>query len=165
MKKLALLSILVPVPIVVGLVLDIVGTNTDNLQLAKVGIDIMSFGTPLVMLVLVVAGIVMFMTGTLSSDGKDKNKGGKELISDNQSETPTKNMTADEEEKRKIEEINSSYGYENYVKNAEYQIEHSAKNYRASSRNEKILGFLLLGFLVTNFALIFVFGYLDILLG
>lgn len=165
MKKLALLSILVPVPIVVGLVLDIVGTNTGNLQLAKVGIDIMSFGTPLVMLVVVVIGIVMFMRGSLSSDGNDGNKGGKELTSDNSTENPAEKMTADEEERRKIEDINSSYGYENYVKNTQYQLEHRAKNYREATRNEKIIGFLLLGFLVINFGLIFVFGYLDIIIG
>ena len=149
------LCLIVPIPFIVGLILDFVGYRTGNIALAQAGIKIMTFGSPLVMFAAVVISLVMIITGRWSLSD-DKKSDGPEADG---------NASAAETESSKIEDINNSYGYESQMKTAQFQAEHTANNYRQADRSEKIKGWLLFGFLMTDFALILVFGLLGIMVG
>ncbi|MDE6790207.1 MAG: hypothetical protein K2J61_00640, partial [Clostridia bacterium] len=145
MKKLTKLSFLVPVPFLVGLALRITGTYTDNQGLARVGTGIMIYGTPIIMFILVVIGIIMMTTGKLSDKKSDVTFG---ESAEESSEEGQKS-----EEEKALEDINSSYGYESKMKLAEYQMDHVANAYANSSKGNRIKGWLFFGFLMTDFAL------------
>ena len=151
MKKLKFLCLLVPVPFIVGLALDIIGSRIGNVTLAKVGIGIMSYGTPILMFFLVVLGLVMLISGRWSLDDEKKKT--------------VDSGSAAESESRKIEDINTSYGYDSQMKNAQFQTEHVANNYKNASRGDKIKGWLFFGFLMTDFFLIMVFAFIGIYIG
>ncbi|MDE7163656.1 MAG: hypothetical protein K2O44_06265 [Clostridia bacterium] len=157
MKKLTKLSFLVPVPFLVGLALRIAGTYTDNQGLARVGTGIMIYGTPIIMFILVVVGIIMMTTGKLSDKKSDVTFG---ESAEESSEEGQKS-----EEEKALEDINSSYGYESKMKLAEYQMDHVAKAYANSSKGNRIKGWLFFGFLMTDFALCMIFIFLNIMLG
>ncbi len=151
MKKLKILSLFVPVPFILGLALFIIGSCTGNAALAQAGISIMFYGTPIIMFFIVVIGLVMLISGRWSlNDGKKQSED---------------SGSAAETESRKIEDINSSYGYDSQLKSAQFQTEHVANNYKNSSRGDKIKGWLFFGFLMTDFFLIMVFAFLGIYIG
>ncbi len=156
MKKLVKLSMIIPVVFVVGIVLDAVGYGTGNETMARVGVGILSYGLPVTMFVLVVVGLILMMTGMLS-DKPDKKKSD---VTFGESDIKEK-----EDEEEKLEDINSSYGYDSKMKLAEYQMDHVANAYRYSSRGDKIKGWLFFGFLMGDFALIFLFGFLRNMTG
>lgn len=164
MKKLAKLSLIVFVPLILGLVVNVIGGQSGNESAVKAGILILKIGVPVTMFVLVVVGLILMITGRLT---EDKNGVGGSTDADVKPATPTgedleKGETAAEKEEEKIEDINSSVGYESQLKAAEYQMEHVAENYRNSSRADKIKGWLFGGFLITDFALIMLFIFLQI---
>ncbi len=146
MKKLIKISFLVPVPFILGLVLNIVGANIENETMISIGIILMSIGTPVLMFLLVVISLILMITGRL----EDK--------------TPEEDLS-EKEEYREIQEINSSYGYENNRRKDAYFINHIARNYKNATPKEKVLGWIFFGFLITDFALIMVFAFLNIFTG
>lgn len=161
MKKLVLMSMIIPVVFVLGIVLDAVGYGIGNLTMARVGIAILSYGLPVTMFVLVVVGLILMMTGRLS----DKKPTKKSDVTFGEAEEEETIEKAEAPEEDKIEEINSSYGYDSQRKLAEYQIDHVANAYRHSGRGDRIKGWLFFGFLMGDFALIFLFGFLGIMTG
>lgn len=158
MRKLAKLSIIVLIPIVLGLVLNIVGGNTDNKQMAHIGQMILSYGVPVTMFLLVVIGLILMITGKGADDNSSKNN----EPNGNQSD---KQKSETEREYSQIADVNSSYRYTSRLKQGDYIGRHAANNYKNSTFKEKILGWLFFGFLMTDFALIFLFGYLRNLTG
>ena len=178
MKKLFKLALLVFVPLIVGFVLIFAGDGA----VSRAGVLILEIGVPLTMVVLVGVGIVLMSMGKLSDDKKDDGitagserdsdvtfgRGAEDFApdgADNDNTHKPEPETAMERERQKIEEINSSYGYDSQMKLAQYQMEQSSKIYNSTGKGGKILGFLLLGFLLTDFAMIIVFGYLGIKIG
>lgn len=145
MKKLIKLSFIVFIPFVGGLITTLVGSFTKNETVINIGMMIMSIGIPVTMFALVVIGLVLIMTGRL-----------------NDGERPPRNRKTEQAE---IDEVNSSYGYESKLREAEYISRHAAENYKNSTDKEKALGWLYFGFLMTDFALILVFAFSDIMLG
>ena len=178
MKKLTKLAFLVPVPLILGFILNIVGNKNGNTLMMKIGVGLMSYGTPIIMFILVVIGLILMITGRLSDDsGKNTQP------TEQREETPAQNFDAApeksvedipafnaeknavEEEEEKIADINSSYGYDNKMKLAQYQMDHTANAYKNSSSRDKVLGWLFFGFLMADFAMIMVFAFLGIMIG
>lgn len=161
MKKLAKLSLLVPVPLVLGLILNLAGNRLGNAQLAAVGSKIMAYGTPAVMFILVVVGLIMIISGRWSlSDGAAPAESEK-----TEETSGTDEEKARMEEQEAIENINNSYGYDSQFKQGQYIADNSAKIYRNSGNGDRIKGWIFFGFLMTDFALILVFSFLGIFLG
>ncbi|MDE5592356.1 MAG: hypothetical protein K2I75_00205 [Clostridiales bacterium] len=77
MKKLRSMSMIVFVPIVLGIGLLIGGSLTDNQAAASIGGWVLSAGIPVTMFVLVVVGLVLLITGKIDlSDDKKSSVGG-----------------------------------------------------------------------------------------
>lgn len=194
MKKLYKLACLVFIPLVVGIALNIIGRNVGNAALTRAGSLMMSLGTGVTMFILVAVLLILMCTGKLSlkdeTDNQDENEvtptysggnlqngsGNAEPADPFDSEiTPKKaadgspgqysQKTATERERKRIDEINSSYGYDSQRKLAQYQIEQTSSNYHSASRGDKIKGGIFLAFLLTDFALIMVFMFFGITLG
>lgn len=70
-----------------------------------------------------------------------------------------------EREYDELAAINTSHGRTNRDKNAEYIMRHTANHYRNAPKKDKVFGWLFFGFLMTDFALIMVFGFLEIFVG
>lgn len=154
MRKFVLaVAIIIPLLFISGIALIVIG-GTQNEPLALAGSMIMSLGLPIVMVILVGVGLVIMITGGASVKKNDK---GNEQ-DDNVSEI--------EKEYSNIAEINTSNNYiENRTKNAEYVGNHSANIYRNSSTTVKILGWIFLGFLLTNVILALIFAFFGNKLG
>ena len=156
MKKLIKLSLLVPVPFVLGLILNLVGGSTDNAMLTKVGVGLMAYGTPAIMFILVVVSLIMIITGRWSlNDAKP--------VSRNEGFPAEEQPAAEESETRNPTELR--HGPISDIELGVYQAEQSANIYRMSSRGDKIKGWLFFGFLITDFALCMVFIFLHIMVG
>lgn len=84
---------------------------------------------------------------------------------DYDADSKVKPQSEREKEYAQIADVNSSYGYSSKIKEAEYISRHSANIYKNSSPKQKALGWLFFGFLMTDFALIMVFGFLGIFVG
>ena len=153
MRKLKLLSLIIAVPFITGVILTVVGMVTKNQSVLDVGLIIFEFVVPALMFILVVVSIILMITGKLS----DKPKNPENEIGDP--------FGTREKEHSDLEEINSTYGYENYELKNEYMIEHTAQNYKHAKPKEKILGWLFFGFLITDFVMIVVFFMLGIMIG
>ncbi|MDE7379469.1 MAG: hypothetical protein K2N14_00315 [Clostridia bacterium] len=156
MKNVFKLCILILVVFVVGLTLDIVGYQIGNITMAKVGINIMSFGIPLSMTIAVFVSMIMLFTGKWSFND-NKPKDGKSLSEE-------KSVTA-ESEAEKIGDINSSYGYDSQMKLAEYQVDQTAKIYRNTNKRGRVFGWLFFGFLMLSFIMIIVFAFFGNMIG
>lgn len=92
MKKLRLMSMLVFVPIVLGIGMLIGGSLMDNQTAASIGGWMLSAGIPVTMFILVVVGLVLMMTGKIDlSDDKKTSRGG-------QTKTEDKMSTDDDDE-------------------------------------------------------------------
>ena len=148
MKKLYKMSMLVLVPIIVGVAMLIIGGATDNDTVTYIGSMVLSIGIPVVMFSLVVIGLILMMTGKLDKSEKD-----------------SESVSARDIEESEIEGINSSAYGENMMRTGEYYSRHLSDNYKHASFKEKILGWLFFGFLMTDFALIMVFAFLHIMIG
>lgn len=155
MKKLFKMSMIIPLVFLVGIVLNVVGHGIGNETLSQVGFGILTYGLPVTMFVLVVVALVLMTTGRLSDKPPKKSD-----VTFGESETEEKN-----DETEKLEDINSSYGYDSKMKLAEFQMDHVANAYRHSSTGDRIKGWLFFGFLMGDFALIFVFAFLRIMIG
>ncbi len=107
---------------------------------------------PVTMFLIVVIGLILMITGRLDLNNSREEK--REKISSSQ-----------KEENEKIEEVNSSYGYQSNRKYAKYLAGHVSNNYKNSTFKEKILGWLFFGFLMTDFAFIMIFAFLGINIG
>ncbi len=177
MKKLLKMSLLVLVPLVSGLVLLFVGGYTENETFTEIGNLILKIGMPVTIFILVVVGLILMMTGRLADkndyktkkiDYKTNETDDLMLFSDNDEEIEQNGKSPSnsaEEEFSDLEEINSTYHYDNYKKYGEYMSRHSAANFKNSSTKEKILGLLFFAFLMVDFALILVFGFMQITAG
>lgn len=165
MKKLVKMSMIIPVVLIVGIVLDVVGFQTENVTLAKVGMGILMYGLPATMFILVVVGLILMITGRLSDSDKDKKSDVTFGESSKDAAEDAAVSTAAEKEDEKLEKINSSYGYDSRKQYAEYQMDHVANAYKHSDRGDRIKGWLFFGFLMTDFALILVFAFLGIMVG
>lgn len=165
MKKLRLISMLVFVPIVLGLGLLIGGGAAGNETAIYIGEMVVSIGIPATMFVLVVVGLVLLITGKLDlSDDKSR---AKDTQSEEQDEPSEKRdeQTDREKEYTQLAEINSSRGYRNRDKRAEYMARHTSNAYKNSTTKSKVLGWMFFGFLMTDFAMIMVFAFLRIFVG
>ncbi len=146
MKKLKKISLIVLIPIIVGVILLIVGNYTKNKPVFSAGQLILSAGTFVTMFILVVICLILVMTGKLE-DGKSEKK---------------------KEERRKREEEDSDSD-EDERPSREEEIKdfskRAGKRYKNSTDKEKILGWLFFGFLMTDFFLIPVFAFFQIYIG
>ncbi|MDE5756822.1 MAG: hypothetical protein K2I23_07010 [Clostridia bacterium] len=156
MKTLRKLSFIIFIPIILGIVLIIAGSGSNNAQVTHAGEMILSIGIPVTMFIVFVIGLVMMITGKTVNDNSnthDEMVGGKANGSERESELS------------EIEDVNSSYGYESQRRQGEYYMRQTAKAYKNATPKEKILGGLFLGFLLTDFALIMVFAFFRIMVG
>ncbi|MDE5562634.1 MAG: secretory carrier-associated membrane protein [Clostridiales bacterium] len=87
MKKLRLMSMIVFVPIVLGIGLLIGGSFTDNPTAASIGGLVLSAGIPVTMFVLVVVGLVLLITGKIDLSDDKKSSGGGSAVSNEQQST------------------------------------------------------------------------------
>lgn len=148
MKKLTKLSLIVLIPLVLGIALVVIGGHNSDEKMIRIGEAVLSYGLPITMFSLVVIGLILMITGRTSDDKM------------NGEQPKTK-----EQEATDIADVNSSHGYESHRKSDEYMAGHLAENYRNSTPKEKVLGWLFFGFLMGSFALIFVFGALRNITG
>lgn len=149
MKKLYKLCFIIPIPFAIGLVLNLIGWHTKNMSLVKAGGILYSIVGPSVMFVLIAISLVLLMTGRLGDDNNTKRKA----------------ISQKKREQADLDEVNSARGRESQIKQGEYIARHAAKNYRNALDKEKILGWLFFSFLMIDFALIMVFGFLNIWVG
>ena len=189
------MSMIVFIPIVLGIAMMVIGSFADNETMYRVGVWILTAGIPITMFVLVVVGLILMITGKIDlADGKSRASDKKQ---DEQSEWEEVDEDEDCEEKKPqrkkqdedsewievddddtvkeqserereytdLAAINTSHGQSNKEKNAEYIMRHSANRYKNSPTKDKVLGWLFFGFLMTDFALIMVFGFLEIFVG
>ena len=182
MKKLAKLSLLVFVPIIAGIVCVVVGNTGGNSTVANVGVIVLSAGIPATMFILVVVGLVLMITGKLG-DGKSNAESSstappiadasdvptastKSVTDSDPAEWNVQRATGEiDREMSDREEINSAYGFKSRYKYGEYQMRHTADNYKRASSKDKVLGWLFFAFLMIDFALILVFAFCRIMIG
>ncbi len=173
----AKISLLVLIPLIVGITVGAIGGYSGNDSLKHIGNMILSIGVPVTMTVLVGVGIMLMATGKLKDDERgasiaDPPK--EEFLGDEADGTPdgNANKNADgenaqseaEKEIAEINEINSSYGYDSKVKEAEFIMRHSAENYKNASKKGKIFSTVFLALLLADFAMIVVFAALRMLI-
>lgn len=175
MKTLRKMSLLVFIPIVLGIAMMVIGSFADNETMYHVGVWILTAGIPITMFVVVVIGLILMITGKidLSDDKRASSKKADEQSeweevdedSDDEEVKQSKSQSEREREYSDSAKINTSHGQSNREKNAEYVARHSANRYKNSPTKDKVFGWLFFGFLMTDFALIMVFGFLEIFVG
>lgn len=185
MKKLAMLSLLVFVPIIAGIVCVVVGNIGSNSTVANVGVIVLSAGIPATMFILVVVGLVLMITGKLgdcksnagssstappiadASDASDAPTASAKSVTDSDPAERDAQSAPSERDREMSdrEEINSAYGFKSRYKYGEYQMRHTADNYKRASSKDKVLGWLFFAFLMIDFALILVFAFCRIMIG
>lgn len=182
MKKLKLMSLIILVPIISGVAMLVTGGRLGYPALEHVGWLMLSVGVPITMLALVVVGLVLLMTGKLDlSDDRAKATATQSDEEDEDEETDNGDdgeeddgeqsdkidapKSGAEREYEQIAAINSSRGYENKMREAEYMSRHAAENYKNAPKKSKVLGWLFFGFLMTDFLLIIVFAAFRVLIG
>lgn len=143
MKKLTKLSLIILIPLVIGISLLVFGGYSGDENIVRIGEIVVSFGLPITMFLLVVIALVLMITGRLSDSGK----------TDDQPKTR-------EQEYSDIQDVNASRGYESHRKSDEFMAGHVANNYKRATPRQKVLGWLFFGFLMTDFFMIFVFLFL-----
>ena len=166
MKKLILLSLIILVPFWGGFILQGVGSG----EVERAGTIIMSYGTFITAVVIFVIGMVMMATGKLNDDENSDRLGRPVSEIDVKSSKPIEKSdealeVSSLEEERKLDDVNSSDGYESKLKYAGYVAEKSAEIYRNSSKIKKVLGWIYFAFLVVNFTLTPIFFSLGIFIG
>ena len=165
MKKLRLMSLIVLIPIVLGIVMLIVGSVMDNETARYVGVLSLSAGVPATMFVLVVVGLVLMMTGRLNLSDSKSNTTSTQSEETQQPSEEKQQQSEREKEYLQLADINTSRRYESKIKEAEYISRHTSEAYKNSTVKQKILGWLFFGCLIGDFALIVVFGMLRIWIG
>ena len=157
MKKLFKLSLLILVPFFGGMILQIVGSGT----VAYVGKMLMSYGTFATAILIFVIGMVMMIKGKWNDEETNGGNATGKPISEIDVESNKQAEQSDGEldvsaleEERKLNDINSSYGYESRLKQSQFIADHSANAYRNSTPKQKVLGWLFFAFLVITFTLI-----------
>lgn len=160
-KKPNKLALLVFIPIAVGIGLIIGGSVGDSYAMRMAGVYVLfggSFAMAVIMTIVIIAG------GLRPDKSADKSKpdgnASPPVVA-----PPDKTRDAAAEEAERIADINTSYGYDNKIKEAEHQISHIKRAYKHSSGGDKVKSFLLLGFLLTDFFMIIVFAALRIFVG
>lgn len=151
-SKLNKLAILVFVPIVVGIGLIIGGSVGDSYSMRMAGVYVLFGGSLGMALIISIITLVTAFRPSKSDAGRANDP---EKAKSDQAEA----------EAKRLAEINSSYGYDSKIAQAEHQISHSKRAYEHSSAGEKVKGGLFLGFLLTDFFLIIVFAALGIIPG
>lgn len=149
MKKLTKLSLIVLIPLITGIALIVIGSSSGNENILRIGEAVLAFGMPITMVVLVVVGLVLMITGRLAD--KDKSD----------DEQPVTR----EQEMSDIRDVNASRGYESHRKSDKFMMRHVSNNYKHATPKEKVLGWLFFGFLMTDFVLILVFAMLHVMVG
>ncbi|MDE7215190.1 MAG: hypothetical protein K2O08_00130 [Clostridia bacterium] len=151
MKKFVKSVFIIPIIIIISIVLLIVGGVNRNDTLFKAGTIILTVAIPITMVIMVGVGLVLMITG--KSDDNDNDK--------------TKDDAASEREKEynELKDVNTSYRYDNKVKESKYIARHAAKNYKNSTNKEKVFGWVFLSFLLSNIILTILFGFFNIKLG
>lgn len=160
MKKLRKMSLIVLIPIILGVGLTVIGGAVQNALISKIGGMILSIGIPVTMFVLVVVGLILMITGKLEDSSNDSYSDNEEVR-----EADNNEVSEGEREFEEIQDINSSYGYESQIKQGEYMMRHTAGVYKNSTPKEKIFGWLFFAFLIIDFALAFVFLTKKIIIG
>lgn len=169
MKRLVKLSLIILIPLISGFALVVAGGALGNEDIIRIGELILLYGMPITMFLLVVIGLVLMITGKLSDSKKSDDQSNAQ--SDAQLDDNTETLAQRQQSKTKEDEIselrgvNSSRGYESRRKSDEYMMRHVANNYKHATPKEKVLGWLFFGFLMTDFALIFVFGVIHNIAG
>lgn len=156
MRKLAKLSFIILIPIVLGGILTAAGFFTADETVSVIGFWVLAAGIPAVMVVLITVGLVLIITGRLNLDDSKK--------ADKSSQPETEKRKATDEE-NDIRKVNSSYRYESRYASAKYQANHISKIYKLSNLGDRIKGWLFFLFLIIDFVLILVFAFLGITLG
>lgn len=156
MRKLAKLSFIILIPIVLGGILTAAGFFTADETVSVIGFWVLAAGIPAVMVVLITVGLVLIITGRLNLD--DSKKGDK-------SSQPERKKRKATDEESDIRKVNSSYGYKSKYESAKYQANHISKIYKLSDLGDRIKGWLFFSFLIIDFVLILVFAFLGITLG
>ncbi len=189
------MSMLVFVPIVLGMGLLIGGSLTDNETAYNIGGLVLTAGIPVTMFALVVVGLVLMMTGKLDlSDGKKSANCGKskaevkknddewESVDDDESEWVEVEDDGDEvkdvgggedsiscgqkkKEYSRRSDTTTSRSYNDKIKQAEYISRQSGNRYKNSTTTQKVFGWLFFGFLMTDFFMIMVFAFIGIFVG
>ena len=159
-KKPNKLALLVFIPIAVGIGLIIGGSVDDSYAMRMAGVYVL-FGGSFAMAVIMT--IVTIAIGLRPDKSTDKTK------PDGNASTPAtptdKARNGAAEEAERIADINTSYGYDSKIKEAEHQVSHIKRAYKHSSGGDKVKSFLFLGFLLTDFFMIIVFAMLRIFVG
>lgn len=172
MKKLRKLSFVIVVPVVVGIGLIIAGMVTDNGAFTTAGLITLFGVTPACMVILIIVALILIMMGKIDFHSARMEE---ERYYDDEPESNTMDgeaFRADggenfgaQAEREAIDDINSSRGYESQIKSGEFHARHVVNNFRHSTKKEKILGFLLVVFLLGDAALLVVFGLNEMFVG
>ena len=152
MKRLKKISLLIFIPIFIGIILSIIGAAIKNSIVSNIGYLILAIGVPATGFVMVVVCLILMITGKLE-DNKPEN------------DISLQNFSEKETEQAQIEKINTSYGYQSNDAQGEYMMRHVSNNYKNSTPKEKLLGWLFFAFLMIDFALIPIFLFLKIYIG
>lgn len=165
MKNFRKFSFLLLVPFFIGMATMLGGIITDNETLITVAKYILFLGMPVCMFLFLIVGFII-----LRKEKADKSRynpyeetAAKESRSGNGETSLGANERAEELEE--INEINSSYGYESRAKSYEYHERHTERKHHYSSDKERLFAKLFFGFLIVDFALIIIFGFLKLFVG
>lgn len=150
-SKVNKLAILVFIPVIVGIGLIIGGSVCGRYSIQMAGIYVLFGGSFGMALIISVITLVTALRPSKSDADKTND--------------PEKGPDQTEAEAKRLAEINTSYGYDNKIAQAEHQISHSKRAYEHSNVGDKIKGGLFIGFLLTDFVMIIVFAMLRIIPG
>ncbi|MCH5155370.1 MAG: hypothetical protein J1F69_02080 [Clostridiales bacterium] len=165
MNKLRKLSLLVLIPIVVGVVMFIVGNTKGELEITKAGLLVLSIGTPVTITVLVAIGLIIMFVGK-SDKFKQPNTQNLDCeVKDNQNEQDDNSQSERENEQAQLDDINTSYRYSSREKLAEYEMQQIINAGKMYSAKQKAPVILFIVFLFVDFALAPTFAVLGIFVG
>lgn len=169
MNKLYRMAFLVFVPIITGIVMFIVGNSTGDFEITKKGLLVLAIGTPAIITLLVIIGLILMVTGKLikPEQPKQNHDEAKDNISeqDGDSQTAVEQQTQSELEQARLDDINSSYGYSSREKLAEYEMQQIVNAGKLYTAKQKAPVILFIVFLFVDFALTPTFAVLGIFVG
>ncbi|MDE6189733.1 MAG: hypothetical protein K2G37_05560 [Clostridia bacterium] len=175
-----------PVFFFIAIGMMIAGSATSNDLISKIGTTLLTVFFPILAIVLVgaILGSAIRGKGKNSTDKQSEDESREKSDNDEfktyddadniaidnfdskeLSSLGEESLDEKEKELSQIENINSSVDYDNRMKQGEFIASHSAKIFQTYSKKQKILSTLFLIYLLTTFALIFVFGYFHIIPG
>ncbi len=134
MKTILKFSFIILIPFISGLLMMTLGTG----KVQEVGKYILDYGTLGALIIFFIVFMILFITGKLSTKSNSE-KNEKEI------------------EQEQIDNINSTYRYQNRREVAEYMERHVSTAYSNSSSKEKVFGWLFFSALIILFVLGIIF--------